>query len=585
MRKHTVIAQYHPAACLHNPRLWSTMLDDWANLPSKADTSFIVRPNVPADPTLTAALDTENAIDGSLGEWSMAWRNREGKLCVYPTFGKRLLPNVGTYIMQNAKWDIRVLERAGMPVDRSKVVDTMIAAYCMGLGKQNVKTDKKKQNNQDSGLIGGLGLKYLARRHLGMNMKTWKDVHDKPDEKVQYNAEDSIGTYLLWELWKPKLPEHFWKIDMPLLDVLMCMEDRGIQVEAEFLQEYSNSLKEQIDSIKLPFNPNSPKQVGDYVYKQLGITPTVFTKTKQPSTAAEVLEGIDDPTVRELLHYKELGTEYGTFATGYLGAMGIDGRIHTTFKQTSTATGRLSSSAPNLQNVPKDGDIRKLFIAKPGYSLVVADASQIELRVIAALANDEVMMGVLSNPKGDIHQDTADTVGVKRDDAKIINFLTTYGGGAWKLAMEFKVPIEVGEEFQRKYFLRYPRLRPYIEESIRKAHDTKIVTNWFGRKRRMDALFAEDRRIVRAGEREVINTPIQGTAADIIKTWMVALHYKHHAPMLLQVHDELIFEVPTPQAEEYAQWLREYLPTLVEINGMKFTVKVGVGHSWKEAKK
>lgn len=586
-KKMTVLAMYHPAAAFRQPRLKSTMLDDWENLPKKVDASYVVTEEFPRCAEIS--LDTENDPDGTLGQWSMAYRDDQGRICVKALYRPiRDHQFLGRYIMHNSKWDIRVLERNGMkaPAD---TVDTMVAAYCLGMGKMDVKTE---ESQTDVGMVGGLGLKYLARRHLGMQMKTWEEVYNKPDLIPEYNAADSVSTLLLWEQWKPKLPEHFWTIDTPLTRVLMAMEDRGISLDPRFMTEYSKAIDEEMGKIELPpdLNPYSTKDVQKYVYTTLGIEPFMFTDTKQPSVAKEVLETIDDPVVKKIVRYKELYQEKNTYIKTYMDRLTPEGKIHCEFKQTSTATGRLSSAKPNLQNVPKENStMRSLFVAPQGKLLVRADYSQIELRVFAALTGDEVMQEVFQQGR-DIHQETSDFLvnhgfKIDRSNAKIINFLMLYKGEAWKLSREYNIPIDQAKEIIEWWYRKYPKVKQYQDKCIEEVRATKRMYTHFGRCRRIDALYADDWRVRKEGEKEGINMPIQGTAGEIVKLAMIDLHYKHSAPMLLQVHDELVFEIEENKAKDYAHWLGEYLPNITTIEGINFPVEVGVGRTWLEAMK
>ena len=532
--------------------------------------------------------DTENDNNGGLGTWSVAYRGSDNAIKVGSTYGARPLPTTSAKIvMHNAKWDIRVLERNGISVPRGQVVDTMIAAYCMGLGKQDVTGDSRYT---DSGMVGGLGLKYLARRHLGMKMRTWKEIEGKPQEEVRdYNADDSISTLLLWEQWKDKLPKHFWQIDMPLLDVLMCMEDRGISLDPRKLHTYGEYLTEELKKIDCPINPYSTKQIIDYVYGQLKIVPWKFTESGQPSTEAEVLESIDDPTVKKILRYREIFKESGTYADNYIKRITPEGKIHCEFKQTSTATGRLSSSHPNLQNVPTEGEMRSLFVASAGNKLVVADKSQLELRMFAATTGDEAMLEAFRSGRN-IHAETQKFLNekgftkIQYKDAKVLNFLMLYGGGDWKISLEFGIPREEARALIKTYYSRYKSIEPYFEQIKAEVAKTHHVVMWTGRKRRIDASYAEDWRVLRQGEREGINTPIQGGAGEVAKLEMIDLHYKHHAPMTLTVHDEIVFDVPAKDALEYAHWIKEYVPNITVINDVRFPSSVGIGDTWKEAK-
>ncbi len=581
MTKYTVLPMFHPAAALRVPHLWSTLIDDWQHKADKVDSNFKVTNEFDCHsrnlPKLVA-LDTENDKAGQIGAWSIAYRNQEGQLCAQPRTGALQsfdFPDDSMVIMQNAKWDIRMMASNKMPIPKN-VVDTMIAAYCLGYGKQD-----PKDSDKDGGkMVGGLGLKYLARRHLGMQMNNWQEVIDKNMDMVEYNCKDSIATYLLWEKWLPILPAHFWSIDMPLLSVLMKMEDRGVLVDSNFMVKYAELLDERLNAIDLKgINPYSPDQVAKYVYETLGYTPTRFTETKKPSTDAEALEGIDDPVVKAILEYREAYAERRKGVTN-CSQTDHEGRLHTTFKQTRTATGRLSSANPNLQNVDK-GEMRKLFIAKPGHKLVVMDYKKIEYGLLAVVAHDEAMMKAFRADT--IHQDTADALGCSYDDGKVANFLMQYEGSPWRLSMEFGVSIDEAKDMVQGYYKKYPGIQKYHIKMKEIAHVEKQVTNIFGRVRRLDGMFSEDKKTIRDAEKQAINTPIQGAAGEVIKLAMIALD-KHNAPMLLQVHDELMFEVPGKEANDYAHWINEYVPTITEIEGEKFYVDVGVGDNWHEAK-
>lgn len=579
-----IIAQYHPAAVLHQPRLWATMLDDWENIPERVEASFTVVDKLDLSSCEYYGFDTENDNVGKLGTWSVAGRDKKGKMCVQSYFGKNPAYKFPpTAVIQNAKWDLRVLKNNGMKPPEH-YVDTMIAAYCLGFGHQD---SKASTFNEDTGIVGGLGLKYLARRHLGMAMNTWNQIADQPEMMLEYNAKDSVAALLLWEKWLPDIPQHFWDIDMPLLPVIMAMEDRGIAIEPAMLGEFDKYLDKAIKEIDLPLNANAPAEIQSYVYGELGIEPWKFTESGQPSTEKEVLESIDDPTVRKILEYKRLFKEKGTYVESYIERMDLEGRVHPEFKQCRTATGRLSSARPNLQNVPIEGAqgrLRELFIAPEGKKLIRLDFKQMELRVFAALTQDEAMLKAFAEGK-DIHQETADALHIDRSHGRNVNFLMLFGGGAWKISHEFGVPIDEAKRMIQKYYGQFPGIPRYFKEMKEKLEAERRAYTYFGRVRRLDALYAEDWRVKDQGLREGFNMPIQGTAAEIVKLVMIDLHHKHSAPILIQVHDELLFEVNANEADEYARWLWEYVPTLVEIEGVRFPVDVGVGNNWREAKK
>lgn len=574
-----IISFYHPAAALHNPNLWSVMLNDWQFMPEQVPTDYVLVEERKSYPSVLA-LDTETEGNNVLGQWSVAYRNKDGRLNVERYYGARRDKTFDQpVVMHNAKFDIRVLEKAGMKVP-GNVHDTMVAAYTLDLGQLDAKDSTK--DNSGSRMVGGLGLKYLARRHLGAEMKTWKEIKDHPEVLAEYNDMDSIATYLLWEKWEPELPEHYFTIDMPLVQVLMAMEDKGIAIDPDFLVEYAKGLDEQLAKLDCPVNPYSNQQIQSYVYGTLGIEPWKFTESKAPSTDEDVLSKIDDPIVKQILRFRELHKDKRTYVENYIEGSKDDGRIHPEFKQVRTATGRLSCANPNLQNVDKDGDMRKLFVASEGMKLVRLDYKQLEFIVLAALLQDSTILEMLGEGY-DFHTMTERLTGKARTDIKPANFATIYGAKEWTISKELGITIREAKELQQLIFSKMPALKRYIDQQREIAHSEKQVINHFGRKRRIDAMYARDWRIREHGERQTINMPVQSAAAEVVKLAMIDLHYKHHAPILLQVHDELIFEVPEREAEDYAQWLREYVPTITQINGISFPVDVGTGSNWKEA--
>jgi uracil-DNA glycosylase family 4 len=582
----TIWSNYHPAASLHQPRLWAVLLDDWEHRPNRVDASYTVVNEKPRFFNQLLALDTETDNKGGIGQWSVAYRNPEGELVVQPFYGadKDLQFN-GQVIMQNAKYDLRELKKAGMNLPKPEnVLDSMIMAYCLGLGRQEPRDTGKSGDN----LVGGLGLKYLARRHLGMRMITWDEVKDKPELQPEYNAADSVATYLLYEKWKPELPQHFWDIDMPLLDVLMAMEDRGIKVDSNFIKTYAEEIDLHLDELKkeLPINPYATKDVSKFVYETLGYPIKYKTPTGQPSVTKEALEGIDDPIVKRIVEYKDFYQERGTYIGNYVNRLDLESRIHCEFKQTSTATGRLSAAKPNLQNVTKDREdkpnkLRDLFIAKEGFTIVRVDWKLIEFGALASLAKDEHLMEAFT--KSDVHQVTADDLGIDRDTAKHINFLIQNGGGAWGMSREYHIPIDQAKRHYDAYMKRYPAIKRFQDETVEIAKSTGHITGYFGRKHRIDSLYSDEWKTRQDGEKEAKTYPMQNCAAEIVKRAMLELHYKHKAPMLLQVHDELLFEIPEKDAIEYAHWLQEYLPTITEVNGVKFPVEASTGRTWLES--
>ena len=583
--KYTLLAMYHPAAALHQPRLWAEMLDDWQNMPQRVPHDFTVSADLEGMGDFYA-LDTEQDGSGGLGQWSIAYRRPDGKLTVTPFYGRKeigLGASRGHCVFHNSKYDLRVL-RANKMQEPKNIHDSMIMGYCLGLGRQAPKDDSKTKSGSD--MVGGLGLKYLARRHLGMQMKRWDEVKDYPEEIPEYNAKDSVATYLLAEKWLPILPKHYFDIDMPLLPVLMAIEDRGIQIDPDYLIQFGKELDNKLAEFDLPINPFSPKQIQGYIYGTLGIEPWKFTDTKQPSTDEEVLETIDDPLVQSILAYRRLFKERGTYVENYIKGRDINDRIHPELKQVSTSTGRLSCARPNLQNVFKRDDrvvLRSLFIAPEGKKIVRADYNQLDYRALAAITQDSILIASLNASKK-IHQVTADEMGLKYDDAKTANFGILFGQEAWSLSQQLHITVGEAKAFLKRYFERFPNIGKYREQMTEIAkRDRKVSIPFTNRTRRIDAMYAEGWRIQQEGIKEAINLPVQGLEAEVVKIGMIDLHYKHSAPMILQVHDELLFEVDEKDALEFAHWLKEYIPTIIEFGGMQFPVEVGIGQNWFEA--
>jgi uracil-DNA glycosylase family 4 len=574
----TILPMYHPDACIHNPRLWATMLEDWQHKAGKVDASFTLVDR-PPKPGTTVSLDTETDGSGGLGQWSLAWRE-DGAVKVCPFFGPQPWLDLDKYevVFHHAKYDLQELKKHGMKLP-TKIQDTFIEAYCKGLGKQSPSDEGKKTSG--SNMVGGLGLKYLVRRHLGMEQHSWKYISEHPAEQKEYNAKDSVGTLLLDELWRPTLPDHYYTIDMPLLPVLMAIEDRGIRIDPSFLKTYAELLDKELASYDLPLNPFSPDEIRSYVYGTLEIEPWTFTDSGAPSVDEESLSVLHDPLLDKMFEWKHLMKDKETYLSNYISGMDIHNRIHAEFKQTSTTTGRLSCAKPNLQNVDKVGEMRKLFSVAEGHKLVRLDWHLVEFGMLAVLSKDEKLIQAFLT--GDVHQETANGLGIDRDTGKHINFLMQNGGTAWGMARTYGIPIELAKEYFRKYFERFPAIKRFQEETVAKAKETKMAEGPWGRKHRIDALFSSDWKIVQAGENEAKTMPMQNGAAEMVKLAMIDLHYNHHAPMISQIHDELLFEIPEREALDYAHWLKTYVPTITKMNGIEFPIEVGLGASWFES--
>lgn len=411
------------------------------------------------------------------------------------------------------------------------------------------------------------------------------------------------------ELTKTGQKKLFDEIEMPLAKVLADMESYGFLVDSDGLKELSSELEERIgviekeiyDLVGYEFNLNSPKQLGTALFEKLGLPAKKKTKSGY-STGAEVLESLKyaHPAVSLLLNYRQLAKLKSTYADGLVTCVAADGRIHSTFNQTEARTGRISSSEPNLQNIPvrtKEGKrLRKYFIAPPGRVLCDADYSQIELRVLASIANDENMINAFSGGT-DIHTATAAQVfGLPeemitpelRSRAKAVNFGIVYGIGAFSLSKDIGVTRAEADRYIKNYLASYPSVAAYMENTIEQAKKTGYVTTYYGRRRYLPELSNSNGNLRAFGERVARNAPIQGTAADIIKIAMIRVYERLKAEqpdarLILQVHDELIVECDEENAEKVCGMLEYEMENAAKL-AVKLTAEAHHGKNWLEAK-
>jgi DNA polymerase-1 len=494
---------------------------------------------------------------------------------------------------QNLKYDAKVLKRHGVEL-RGIAFDSMLAAYLLD------PTSRKDLNE-------------LALRYLGHGVKSFKELGEEQmslvslEEAARYAAADAevvlrLKGAMLPRLKEQKLERLFYDVELPLIPVLVAMELKGILLDREILREQGKSLEVMLEQLRgelfrlagEEFNPNSPKQVAYILFEKLKLPVIKKTKTG-PSTDALVLEqlALQHPLPEKLLAYRELEKLLSTYVKKLPEHIHPEtGRIHTSFNQSVTATGRLSSSNPNLQNIPirteLGGQIREAFVAPEGKVLIGADYSQIELRVMAHITEDEDLVEAFRQDE-DIHRRTAATIlsippeevtPRQRDLAKRINFGISYGMSAYGLAQWAKIPRKEAEKFIRSYFENYPKVKAYMERVVKQAEEQGYVETLLGRKRyflgRLDS----------RSQREAVNAPIQGTAADIMKLAMIRVHERIEsgelkADMLLQVHDELIFEVDEDNAEEASQLIKETMEGVIELR-VPLKVDVKIGKHWGE---
>lgn len=441
---------------------------------------------------------------------------------------------------------------------------------------------------------------------------------DYPLERVsmRYLGCEKHGTeamYLLYPILEQKLHELdldfiYREAELPLCEVLASMEHSGFLIDRAALAEFGSALSVEIEKLKSDiwaaadgeFNINSPKQLGEVLFVKLGLPAGKKTKTGW-STNVDVLEKLRDkhPIIDMILDYRMLTKLKSTYADGLLKLISSDGRIHTNFQMTVTATGRLSSTEPNLQNIPVrrslGASIRKMFIAPQGMTLVDADYSQIELRLLAHISEDEHMKEAFLSGE-DIHRATAAQVfGVPvsevtpmlRSRAKAVNFGIVYGISAWSLAQDIGVFPYEAKEYMDAYLENYSGVRRYMKDIVEKAKADGYVSTVYKRRRELPELRSSNFNTRSFGERVALNMPIQGTAADIIKLAMVHVYNRMKAEglrsrLILQVHDELICECPEDEAERVALILKEEMENVAQL-AVPLTVEASMGHSWAEA--
>lgn len=503
----------------------------------------------------------------------------------------------------NLKFDIMMLRREGINV-QGPLYDTMVAAYLLNPNKPNHSLEET-------------GLEYLHHRKrpflevLGKR-KSFAEV--PLDDAVPYAAEDAALAFELKEILFPKLEEEglarlYTDIEMPLIKVLAEIESAGVKIDIPLLHDLSKELERELDNLQADiyrvagqeFNINSPKQLAKVLFEDLGLKTGKKTKTGF-STSVDVLE--------DLAHHHELPGHILSYRTLHkLKTTYIDTlptlarpeteRIHTSFNQTVTATGRLSSSDPNLQNIPVRTDwgtrIRGAFIADNGHMLLSADYSQIELRILAHMSGDGGLVQAFQN-NIDVHARTASELFRKPVDAvtsderrfaKTINFGVIYGMSAYGLSEALGIAPKEAAEFIHHYFATHGGVKAYIEQTLESARKQGYVTTLFGRRRQIPDIKSSNINIRQAAERVATNTPLQGTAADLIKIAMIRIHdtilaKNMKTKMVLQIHDELLFEVPERELEAVQKMVRLEMEGVMTLS-VPLKVDMGWGKNWAEA--
>lgn len=513
-------------------------------------------------------------------------------------------------VMHNAKFDLEVLAQAGLPV-APPYYDTMLAAWLI----------------EPSGR--GIGLKEQAFQRLGVEMTPINQLIGTGSKQITmervrmtdaapYAAADADLTLRLHDVLDVELKRDpaaarlFAELEMPLMPVLVAMEMHGMLVDTAYLAQMSTEMTRQLGDLERqihqaashPFNINSTKQLGEVLFEELKL-PTVKRTRTGYSTDVSVLEELRaaHPIAQLLLDYRQLDKLRGTYVDALPLLVNPDtGRVHTTFHQTGTSTGRLSSSDPNLQNIPVRNEvgrqIRGAFVSPPGWRLLSCDYSQVELRLLAHLSGDAEMLGAFHRDE-DIHASTAAAVfGAplaqvtyeQRSLAKAINFGLMYGMGSYGLAARTDLSVSEADRFIAAYFGRFSGVKAYLEETIRRANETGYVETVLGRRRYFPELTARgaNPNVRRAAERAAVNMPIQGSAADIIKIAMIRLHallrergLQSH--MLVQIHDELMLEVPDDEMDVVSVLVPETMQHAFELS-VPLKVDISSGQTWLELK-
>ena len=433
-----------------------------------------------------------------------------------------------------------------------------------------------------------------------------------PEGAASANANECKLLLALYGVLQEKMAENrvFNDIEMPLAPVLANMETRGIMLDRQALEEFGKKLAQDIAAVEKKiysavgkkFNINSTKQLSALLFDELKLTPAGKKTKSGYSTDAEALEKIIDqhPVINDILCYRKLAKVNSTYVEGLLKFQQPDGRIHTSFNMTATATGRLSSTEPNLQNLPVAGDlggeVRKFFSAGEGMVLIDADYSQIELRILAHMANDPVMIAAFRSNE-DIHTVTAaqifnvnaaEVTPEMRRKAKAVNFGIVYGISAFTLANDLEISQEEAKNYIGNYFKKYAAVKSYLDKTVKDARKNGWVETLFGRRRMLPELHSKIFAVRSFGERVALNMPIQGTAADLIKIAMIKVDQKlqeafPRAGLLLQIHDELLLSAPANEADEIAELLRRTMENAVEL-AVPLQVSLAVGKNYYEVK-
>lgn len=459
-----------------------------------------------------------------------------------------------------------------------------------------------------------LGLMIPGRAELIGKLKFREALKQQPDKFAEYCCYGAYVSRLASRVLADKLQEAgmsrlMREIEMPLSLVLYDMEQEGVEVRREELKAYGDALVAKIEELEksihaqagVEFNINSPKQLGEVLFENMKIPGGKKTKTGY-STAADVLEKLSEeyPIVNDILEYRTLTKLKSTYADGLAVYIGEDNRIHTNFNQTITATGRISSTEPNLQNIPMRMElgrrIRKVFVPRAGYEFMDADYSQIELRVLAHMSGDEQLIEAYRMEQ-DIHRITAakvfhtpfeEVTDLQRRNAKAVNFGIVYGISSFGLSQDLSISRKEAAEYIEQYFTTYPKVKEFLDKLVRDAKEQGYIATMFGRRRPVPELSSSNFMQRSFGERVAMNSPIQGTAADIIKiamirVWKALRDADLKSRLILQVHDELVIETAPGEEDQVRQLLTENMKTAADL-AVTLEIDLHTGENWYEAK-